>query len=93
MQVMRKNWVYTIHDPLDNGIWRPRYRIEVGMSNMPRLFFLHLGFDILKEGLKLIHVSLLLGPADAQTLCLVGLWDLREALARERELPRRNATM
>jgi hypothetical protein len=39
---------------------------------------LHLGLDVLEQSLELVHVGLLLGPLDAETLGLVGLGDLGE---------------
>jgi hypothetical protein len=41
----------------------------------------HLGLDLLKQSLELVHIRLLLRPADAQPLLLVGLGDL--VMARE----------
>lgn len=38
----------------------------------------HLGLDIFEQGLELVHVRLLLGPANAKSLDLVGLGDLEE---------------
>ena len=37
---------------------------------------LHLGLEVFEQGLELVHVGLLLGPADAETFRLVGLGDL-----------------
>jgi len=37
---------------------------------------LYLGLDLLEQSLELVHVGLLLGPADTETLLRVGLGDL-----------------
>jgi len=37
---------------------------------------LHLSLELLVEGLELVHVCGLGGPADTKTLCFVGLRDL-----------------
>jgi len=41
-----------------------------------RSVLLHLRLDLLEQSLELVHVRLLLWPADAQPLLLVGLGDL-----------------
>jgi len=37
---------------------------------------LHLGLELLEESLELVHVGLLLGPANAEAFRLIGLGDL-----------------
>lgn len=49
-----------------------------GRRRWPRVpASLHLGLDLLEESLEFIHVRLLLRPADAQPLLLVGFGNLR----------------
>lgn len=44
---------------------------------------LHLGLELLEQSLELVHVGLLLGPADAETFRLVGLGDLGEVVSMQ----------
>lgn len=43
---------------------------------LPAFPFLHLGLDLLKQRLELLHIRLLLRPANAEALLLVGFRDL-----------------
>lgn len=40
----------------------------------------HLALDLLSQGLQLVHLELLLGPADDEALLLVWLGDLNTGL-------------
>lgn len=85
--------VETAKDVELRGIDIPAIELRAGVLIIPKLASLHLGLDVLKEGLELVHIGRLLGPTHAETLGLIWLGNLQRVSVREFEAVVRSVTM